>query len=55
MLDYEAKVSDGLHLEILSPKQMLQRLPIAFAQVKAGNIFQNLLNKIRQMTYSFYR
>ena len=55
MLDYEAKVSDGLHLEILSPKQMFQRLPIAFAQVKAGNIFEKLLNKIRQMTYSLYR
>ena len=31
---------------------MLQRLPIALAQVKAGNIFENLLNEIRQIIYS---
>ena len=37
-----------------SPKQMLQRLPAAIAQVKVGNIFQNLLNQIRQILYSFY-
>ena len=34
---------------------MLQRLPIALAQVKAGNISENLLNQIRQIIYSFYR
>ena len=33
-----AKVSDHPNLKILSPKQMLQRLPITIAQVKAGNI-----------------
>ena len=32
---------------------MLQRLPIALAQVKAGNISENLLNKIKQIIYSF--
>ena len=37
-------------LKILTPKQMLQRLPIALAQVKAGNTSENLLNEIRQMT-----
>ena len=31
---------------------MIQRLPIAFAQVKAGNNSQNLLNEIRQIVYS---
>ena len=36
-----AKVSDSLHLKILTPKQMLQRLPIALAQVKADNTFEN--------------
>ena len=41
------------HIKILSPKQMLQRLPIALAQVKAGNISENLLNKIKQIIYSF--
>ena len=34
---------------------MLQRLPIALAQVKAGNTSENVLNKIRQVIYSLYR
>ena len=34
---------------------MLQRLPIALAQVKAGNTSENLLNKIRQIIYCLYR
>ena len=34
---------------------MLQRLPIALAQVKAGNAFENLLNEIRQIMYYLYR
>lgn len=33
---------------------MLQRLPIALAQIKAGDISKNLLNKIRQIMYSLY-
>ena len=37
----------GKRLKILTPKQMLQRLPIALAQVKAGNNSENLLNEIR--------
>ena len=42
-------------LKILTPKQMLQRLPVALAQVKAGNTCENLLNEICQITYSLYR
>ena len=38
--------------KILSPKQMLQRLPIALAQVNAGNNSESLLNEIRQIVYS---
>ena len=45
----------GKGLKILTPKQMLQRLPIALAQVKAGNNSQNLLNEIRQIIYSLYQ
>ena len=41
-------------LKILTLKQILQRLPIAVAQVKAGNNSQNLLNQIRQIVYSLY-
>ena len=42
-------------LKILSSKQMLQRLPIAPAQVKAGNNSESLLNEIRQSVYSLYQ
>ena len=42
-------------LKISTPKQMLQRLPIALAQVKAGNNSENLLNEIRQIVYSLYQ
>ena len=34
---------------------MLQRLPIAFPQVKAGNNSENLLNEIRKIIYSLYQ
>ena len=39
---------------MLSPEQILQRLPMALAQVKADNTSENLLNEIRQTTYSLY-
>ena len=45
----------GKGLKILTPKQMLQRLPIAFAQVKAGNNSESLLNEIRQIVCSLYQ
>ena len=45
----------GKGLKILTPKQMLQRLPIAPAQVKAGNNSENLLNEIRLIVYSLYQ
>ena len=34
---------------------MLQRLPIALAQIKAGNNSKSLLNEIRQIVYSLYQ
>ena len=51
---YKAK-QEGIGLKILTPKQMLQRLPIAFAQIKAGNNSQSLLNEIGQIVYSLYQ
>ena len=45
----------GTGIKIITPKQMLQRLPIALAQVKAGNNSENLLNEIRQIVYSLYQ
>ena len=57
--DYSKIVSEakyktiyGEGLKILTPKQMLQRFPIALAQVKVGDTSENLLNEIRQMIYS---
>ena len=50
---YKKHYREGLKL--LTPKQMLQRLPIALAQEKAGNTSENLLNEIRNITYSLYR
>ena len=47
--------TSGKGLKILTPKQLLQRLPIALAQVKAGNNSENLLNEIRQIVYSLYQ
>ena len=41
--------------KVLTPKKMLQRLPIALAQVKAGNNSESLLNEIRQIVYSLYQ
>ena len=38
------KTKNREDLKILTPKQMLQRLPIAVAQMKAGNNSKNLLN-----------
>ena len=40
---------------MLTPKQMLQSLPIALAQVKAGTTSESLLNEVRQIIYSLYR
>ena len=44
----------GKGLKILTPNQMLSRLPITLAQIKAGNNSERLKNEIRQLLYSFY-
>ena len=51
----KTKATKGTRRKILSPKQMLQRLPIALAQVKADNNSESLLNEIRQIVYSLYQ
>ena len=50
-----AREQEGEGLRILTPNQMLKRLPIALAQIKAGNNSESLLNEIRQIVYSLYR
>ena len=49
------RATRGTGLIILTPKQMPQRLPIAFAQLKAGNNSESSLNEIRQIVYSLYK
>ena len=49
------KKTTGSELKILTPKQMLQRLPIALAQVKASNNSKKILNEIRQMFSYLYQ
>ena len=56
---YKAKQNEAnkkpTGLKILTAKQMLQRLPIALAQVKAGNNSEIILNEIRQTVYSLFQ
>ena len=49
------KETQGKSLKVLTSKQMLLRLPITLALVKADNASVNLLNGIRQIPYSLYR
>ena len=49
---FPLKSTTGTGLKILTPKQLLQILPIALAQIKAGNNWESLLNEIRQIVYS---
>ena len=49
MSEAKTKATKGTGLKIITPKQMLQRLLIALAQVKTGNNSEILLNEIRQI------
>ena len=49
------KATKGTGLKILTPKQMLQRLPLALAQIKSGNNSESLLNEIWQIVFSLYQ
>ena len=51
----ENRKQQGLGLKILTPNQILRRLPISLAQLKAGNNSEKLKNEIRQLLYSLYR
>ena len=55
MSEAKTKATKGTGLKILTPKQMLQRLPVVLAQVKASNNSESLLNEIRQIVYSLYQ
>ena len=51
----QIKATQGKELKLSTTKQMVQRLPIALPQVKAGKTSENLLNEIRQIIYSLYQ
>ena len=55
ILDFNRQNQEGQDLKILTPNQMLSRLSISLAQLKAGNISEKLKNEIRQLLYSLYR
>ena len=50
-----AEKQEGTGLKISTPNEMLKRLPIALAQIKAGNNSESLLNEIRHIAYSLFR
>ena len=54
ILEFNEQNQSGKGLKILTPSQMLSRLPISLAQLKAGNNSEKLKNEIRQL-YSLYR
>ena len=49
------KAIEEKELKLLTPKQIIQRFPIALAQVKAGNNSENVLNENRKIVYSLYQ
>ena len=55
ILDFNEHAQKGQGLKILTPNQMLNRLPIVLAQLQAGNNSNKLKNEIRQLLYSLYR
>ena len=57
ILNFNNKIQKqlGSGLKILTPNQMLSRLPITLAQLKPGNNCEKLKNEIRQIIYSLYR
>ena len=57
ILDFNEEIQKqrGQGLRILTPNQMLSRLLILLAQLKAGNNSEKLKNEIRQILHSLYR
>ena len=55
ILKFNKQKKEGEGIKILTPSQMLSRLPISLAQLQAGNNSEKLKNEIRQLLYSLYR
>ena len=54
ILKFNKQKQSGEGIKILTPNQMLSRLPISLAQLQAGNNSSKLKNEIRQLLYSLY-
>ena len=54
ILKFNKQKKEGEGIKILTPSQMLSRLPISLAQLQAGNNSEKLKNEIRQLLYSLY-
>ena len=54
ILEFDRRNQEGQRLEILTPDQMLNRLPIFLVQLKAVKTSENLKNDMRQLLYSLY-
>ena len=55
ILEFDRRNQEGQRLEILTPDQMLNRLPIFLVLLKAVKTSENLKNDMRQLLYSLYR
>ena len=55
ILKFNKQNQQGHGLKILTPDQMLSRLPISLGQLKAGNNSQKLKNEIRHLLFSLHR
>ena len=55
ILYFTKKNQSGLGLKVLTPNQMLSRLPISLSQLKPGNNSEKLKNEIKQLLHSLYR
>ena len=54
ILKFNKQKQKGQGIKILTPNQMLNRSPISFARLQAGNNSKKLENEIRQLLYSLY-
>ena len=55
ILNFNKQNQEGKALKMLTPNQILSRLPITLALLKAENNSEKLKNEIRQLLYSLYR
>ena len=54
ILKFNKQTQQGKGIKILTPSQMLSRLPITLAELKAGNNSEKLKNEVRQLLHSLY-